>query len=128
MTAVPLPLDSKLFLNVAESALKHAAAALENVVITEAKGLRRFPGLAPFATLGDRGRVYLTDWRGDLLASTSLGRLYRVDANGNVADVTGVPLSGGGRTTFAKTEDEILLAAGGPILTWNGITTKVLST
>jgi hypothetical protein len=128
MPTVALPLDSKQFLNVAETALKHAAAALENVVITEAKGLRRFPGLTQFAALGDQGRAYLTDWRGDLLAATSLGRLYRLDAGGTVQDVTGVPLSGGGRATFAKTEDELLIAAGGPILTWNGIQTKVLST
>src|SRR5882724_9762977 len=128
MTTVPLPLDSKLFLNVAETALQHAAAALENVVVTEAKGLRRFPVLASFATLLDQGRVYLTDWRGDLLASTSFGRFYRIDAMGNVADVTGVPLSGGSRTIYAKTEDELLMAAGGPILSYNGINTKILST
>lgn len=127
MVTVALPLDSKLFLNVAETALKRAAAALENVVITEAKGLRRFPGLVDFATLGDQGRVYLNDWRGDLLASTSLGRFYSIDASGNVADKTGVPLSGGGRTVYAKTEDELLMAAGGPILSYNGIATKLLS-
>lgn len=127
MPTVTLPLDSKLFLNVAETALKQAAAALENVVVTEAKGLRRFPGLVDFATLGDMGRVYLNDWRGDLIASTSFGRLYRVSEDGSIGDVTGVPLSGGGRTIFAKTDDELLFAAGGPILSFAGIATQILS-
>ena len=127
MTTVPLPLNSKLFQNVEETSLKRAAAAIENATITDAEGIRRVPGLRRFATLADMGRVYLTDWRDDLMAATSFGRLYRVDSNGNAQDVTGVPLSGGRRVVFAKTEDHILLAAGGPILHFDGTRTEILS-
>ena len=124
---IPIPIEEKWFTNVHETALTRAQAAMENAFINEAGGHSRFPGLAAFATLTDSGRVYLHDWRGDLIAATSRGRVYRIDLNGNVADVTGVPVSGGGRVIFSKTDTELLMAAGGPIITFRGDTTKVLS-
>lgn len=123
-----IPLDGKLFENLDETALSAGYAALENAFVTEAGTVSRFPGLVEFCDLpGDGGRVCLTDWRGDLMAATSEGRLFRIDAAGTAEDVTGVPLSGGGRAIFTATEDELVLAAGGPILRFAGYRTEVLS-
>lgn len=129
MPPVDIPLASKWFTNVKESALTRAAEAMENCYIAENGGIMRMPPLRVFATIpaSQGARVYLRDYRGGLMASTARGRLYTVTSDAAVADVTGVPLSGGARPTFAETDDELLLAAGGPILKWSGTVTSKLS-
>lgn len=129
MPPVDIPLAAKWFTNVKESALTRAAEAMENCYIAENGGLMRMPALRVFATLpaSQGARTYLSDWRESLMASTSRGRLFTVTREGAVTDATGVPLSGGKRTTFAKTDDELLMAAGGPILKYSGTTTAKLS-
>ena len=124
---VDLPLNAKLFLNIDEAALTRASAAVENGYVTEADGHSRFPGLSDFCNLADNGRAYLYEWRGDMIAATSKGRVYRVDKGANAQDVTGTPITGGGRVIFSETEDELLMAAGGQIIMFNGETTSVLS-
>ena len=124
---VDVPLDAKLFLNIDEASLTRAQAALENAYHNEAGGLSRFPGLKSFATLSDNGRAYLTDFRGDLMAATSKGRVYRINEAATVTDVTGVPITGGGRVIFDETEDYLLMAAGGQIIRFDGDTTTILS-
>ncbi len=129
MPPVDIPLNAKLFTNVRESALTRAAAAMENAYVAENGGLMRFPPLRTFATLtGSTGApVFLWDWRGSLIAETARGRTFTVTQDGVVTDATGVPLSGGRRPTFAETDDELLIAAGGPILKYSGTTTAKLS-
>jgi hypothetical protein len=129
MPPVDIPLNAKLFTNVRESALTRAAAAMENAYVVENGGLTRFPPLRTFATLPGSAEapVFLWEWRDSLIAVTSRGRLFTVTRNGVVTDATGVPLSGGQRPTFAETDDELLTAAGGPILKYSGTTTAKLS-
>lgn len=129
MPPVDIPISSKLFTNVRESALTRAAAAMENAYVAENGGIMRFAPLRVFATLPAQAgaRVYLNDWRGSLVAVSGRGRFFTVTREGLVRDVTGVPLSGNGRPTFAKTDDELLTAAGGPILKYSGTTTAKLS-
>lgn len=125
-----LPIGAQLFQNLDEQAITRSTAALENAFVTEAAGLSGFPGLVEFSRLGDNGQVYLHDWRDqddDLIAVTSEGRVYRVDQDGDAQDVTGVPVSGGRRVVFAKTDDELLMAAGGKIIGYAGDRTFVLS-
>jgi hypothetical protein len=124
---LPLPIETKLFTNVPEEGLTRAFAALENCFITEAGGHVRFPGLSLFTNLGGKARVSLWDWRGDLIAVTGEGRVYRVKPNGTAQDVTGVPVAGGNRVIFSGTEDELLMAAGGPIIRFAGEHTELLS-
>lgn len=112
--------------NAPEEALKTQAASFENAFITEAKSWSRFPGLKHFAMSG-QGRVYLFPYRGNLMASTSQGRLYRINEQGAATDVTDFTISGGGRTTFAETDDGLLMAAGGPITRYQGSKTERLS-
>lgn len=121
-----LPFDEKLFQNVDETVLTKAQAALENAFVNEAGGHSRFPGSAAFANLSGT-RTYLHDWRGDLVAATDEGRVYRIDEAGNATDVTGVPIKGGRRVVFTKTEDELAMAAGGPIIRLASGLTEVLS-
>lgn len=124
---IPLPIGSKLFLNIEEEGLTRASAAIENGFLTEASGHSRFPGLEPWLQLPDKGRVYINDWRDDMLPVTSKGTVYRVDRNKNVEDVTKVPVQGGRRVVFAKTEDEMAMAAGGQIVRFAGAKTEILS-
>lgn len=123
----PLPLDGKMFLNADETSLSRANAKVENAYASDVGGFTRFPGFSPYLQLPDRGRVFPTDWRGDLMAGTTKGRLYRIDQNKNAEDVTGVPIAGGGRIIFDRTEDELLAAAGGQIIRFAGHKTEVLS-
>lgn len=124
---VNIPLDKKLFTNVDEVVLQHSLAAMENAFVNEAGGHTRFPGFAPFRDLGGAARVYLDEWRGDMMACTSQGKVYRIDQAGSVENVTGVPVSGGRRVVFSKTDAELLMAAGGPIIRFAGDKTEVLS-
>lgn len=124
---VEVPLDAQMFQNLDESVLRRSPRTLENAFINEANGHSRFPGLTLWNLLDGGGNVYLDDWRGDLVAVTDHGRIYRVDLLGNKTDVTGVVPSGMGRVTFAKTDDQLLMAAGGPIVQLNGPVTTLLS-
>jgi hypothetical protein len=123
----PLPIDSKLYLNADETTLGRANAKLENCYQNDVGGFSRFPGLSPWKQLPDRGRVFFSDWRGDLIAGTSKGRLYRIDEAGNAEDVTGLSIPGGGRIIFDKTDDELVMAAGGPLIRFAGEKTELLS-
>ncbi len=126
---VPLPLGSKLFQNIDEDATTRAHSALENAWIGENDGVSRFPGLRRALQLpGDTGRVYLSDYAGDLIAGTSQGRLFRIDRSLNAHDVTRVPIAGGGRIIFSQTPIELHMAAGAEVIRFDGVETSVLST
>lgn len=119
-------LDTRLFQNLRETVLTKAQAALENAWINEAGGHTRFPGIKPFIDLGDMGRVYMSEWRGDLIAATERGRVFRIGRTGKWVDITGEPLQGGHRVVFDQSETELLMADGGPIIRLNeGKTTKL---
>lgn len=123
----PIPLTSKLFLNLPETSLQTAFGALENGFCNEAGGISRFPGLEVFSTFG-AGELHLFPWRGNILAiDRSAGRLYEVGRNGGYTDRTGTPLSGGLRPTFANAGNICCFAAGREIISHDGVTTKVLS-
>lgn len=122
-----IPIGLRLFQNLDESVLSSSMVALENAFITEAKGQSRFPGLKPFVTVPDGGRVYLNEWRGDLVAATNRGRIYRIGMGGQIADVTGTPISGGRRIVFDQTEDELVMAAGAEIIRLAKTVTEILS-
>jgi hypothetical protein len=125
---VPLPIDSKLYLNSDEALLGRANAKLENAYQNDAGGFSRFPGLTPWLQLPDKGRVHgFAEWRGDLMAGTSKGRLYRISEGADAEDVTALPIPGGGRIIFDKTDDELIAAAGGPLIRFAGQKTEVLS-
>ena len=115
-----------MFGNIDESALTRAPAAIENAYENVAGGISRFPGLIKFATFPGQ-RTYLSTWNGSLIAGTDAGRLYRIDRSGKVTDVTGVPISGGRRMIFSATEDQLVIAAGGAIISLSGERTEVLS-
>lgn len=120
-----VPLEA-LNLNTDETLLSRAAAAMENCYRNEAGGASRFPGQKAFVSLPG-AKTWTYPHRNNLIAVTNEGRCYRIDQAGDVQDVTGVPLSGGRRPIFAATEDELLFAAGGPILRLSNDKTALLS-
>ena len=122
-----IELDVKVFRNLDEDVLRRSAVTLENGFINEAKGHTRFPGLKRFATLPG-GKVYLHDWREDMIAVTTAGQIFRLDENAVKEDIAGVVPTGAGRVIFAKTDDQLAMAAGGEIVQYAGDKTEVLST
>lgn len=121
-----IPIDAPLFKNLNEVTVRKSATALENCFLNEAGGHTRFPGFRDFANLGG-GDVYVSEWRNDLIAVTGLGRVFRVDKSAALNDATGVVASGGSRPTFAKSEDQLAIAAGGTIVQLSGEKTELLS-
>lgn len=121
-----VPWNEPLFQNLDDPSVSQAMTALENGFMVESNGHSRFPGLAPFVELPG-SRTYLREHRGNLIAVTDHGRVYRIDKAGGFKDVTGVPLAGGQRPVFAATEDELVIAAGGPIIRLNSDRTEILS-
>jgi hypothetical protein len=124
---VQIPINGKYYANLDETQINQSHLALENCFINEAGGISRFWGLEVFATLPDNGRVYLHEWRGDLVAATSKGRFYVVDRNGNPEDKTAAPVAGDLRVIFAKTEDELVMTAGRKPVRFAGHRTELLS-
>lgn len=127
MAWITIPLDSPLNENADEDVLRGAHAVLENGYINEVKGISRFPGLRVFATLPSPDAVVLDDWRGDLIAITTGGQVFRVSETGVAEDITGAAVTGGGRAVTAHTDTELLIAAGGPIISYSGGDTTLLS-
>ena len=123
---LPVPLGTKLVTNVREAVLSDGLARLENAFVNEAGGHSAMP---PFEQIHDfgGGDLYMDDWRGDLVLASESGRFYRMGRNHTVSDVTGIPLSGGRRAVFAKTEQGLVAAAGARILQLFGEKSRVLS-
>lgn len=123
-----VPMSDSLNRNVDEAIISNHLAALENAYVNEASGQSRFPPSKPFAPLTGAQGVYLSDWRGDLIAATDTGRVHRVTKSGTTEDLTGVPISGPGRrVVFDRTEDELVMAAGGPVIALRDERTEILS-
>jgi hypothetical protein len=120
-----IPFD-KLFLNVKEACLTRGSAALENAYVNELGEISRFPGLASFVTLSGTANVYLHEWQGDLIAVCG-SRTWRVSKSGVATEATGVQVSGNGRVMFDSTPNELLMAAGGPIVRLAAEKTEILS-
>jgi hypothetical protein len=127
MAWMEVPIGAQLLSNVSPEAVTRQVTEQENVYVTELGTLARFPGLTPIVTLPTPGPVYLEDWRGDLIAVTSGGLVYRIGSGGVIQHITGAAVVGGGRPTFAKTADELLIAAGGQIVRLAGERTEILS-
>lgn len=123
---LPIDLKAPMFTNIDEANLRGGAAVMENAFINEAGGHTRFFGYDQFSQLPD-GKVYLDEWKDDLIAVTSTGRVYRVDQNGVGTDSTGVSPSGGMRAIFAPTEDQLIIATGGDLVQLAGQKTEILS-
>ncbi len=123
---VRIPIESRVIQNVDESVLRNNAATLENGYVNDLGGLSRFPQLRVFKELPGQARTYLNTWRGDLVA-VSGGRTYALDRSANYVDRTEVSVVGNSRPVFSKTEDELLIAAGGDIVRLAGQVTELLS-
>jgi hypothetical protein len=113
---VPLPLDKGLYANLHPEAVVGYQTAIENGYVNDLNGQSRFPGMREIADFGGNSRIYLNDHNGDLIAGTDKGRIHRVTRDYAVAEIPGVPVSGGRRIIFQKTDRELLMAAGGPIV------------
>lgn len=122
-----ITLDKKLFLNVDESALTSTFGALENCFVTESSGLSRFPGLREFVDLGGNGEVHMGRADNDMIAVGTDGLTHRIDSRGNHQQIEGAPVLGGGRTSFARTRDGLMMAAGAQIIKYDGSKNSVLS-
>lgn len=124
---VDVPLNRKLFKNVDEQVLTSTYGALENCFVTESNGLSRFPGLKEFCTLNSNSDIHLNRHENDLIAVGQDGRTFRVSDAGDATQITGTPVSGGERVSFAKTRDGLMMAAGAQIIKYNGVENNVLS-
>lgn len=124
---IDVPLDSQMFQNLDESTLRRSPRTMENAYINEAKGHSRFPGLRQWKSLPGGGNVYLDEWLGNLIAATDKGRVFRISSSGAIEDVTGVVPTGNGRIIFAQTDDQLVMAAGGPPVQLRGNKTEILS-
>jgi hypothetical protein len=120
-----IPLNTKLLSNVKSACLTRSSEAAENLFFNDAGGQSRFPGLKPFCTLIGDQPTYLHEWRGDLMAATT-GRLFRINEQATPQDVTDVQISGNKRVIFARTPDQLALAAGGEIIQFAGEKTALL--
>jgi hypothetical protein len=123
----PIPISNEMFRNLSEGAVLAYQAAIENGFINGLGGQSRFPGLVERVALPDSGRVYLHDYRDNLIACTGRGQVFEIDRQYRFQNRTGVPVSGGRRVIFTKTDTDLLMAAGGPIIQLRTKETELLS-
>jgi hypothetical protein len=122
-----LPLEAGVIKNVKESSLRGSVATLENAYVTEVKTISRFPQLKKRIKLPGENHVNLKKFRGDLYA-VSGGRTYQIDTVSDAyVDRTEALINGKNRVIFADATDQLLMAAGGKIITLAGNKTKILS-
>jgi hypothetical protein len=121
------PWKAAMFANADESILRQAPAAAENCYANAAGGFSRFPGLKQFASMPGAGRVVLHPWKNELLAVGQDGRVRLVRRDGTFEDRTGAPLVGTGRPVFAATDEQIVIASGGPLISLSRDKTEILS-
>lgn len=114
------------FANASEEVIGRGMAAAENCYLNAAGAHSRFPGLETFADVNGT-RTYLYPWQGDLIAVTDAGSVYRIGDGGMATNVTGAAVAGGRRVIFDKTESDLLMAAGGPIIRLSAAHTQILS-
>lgn len=124
---IDVPLNKKLFKNVDEDMLTETFAALENCFVTESDGLSKFPGLKLFCDLGNDADIHLNRFNNDLIAVGEDGQTFRVNTEGSAKTISGVPVSGGLRTSFARSTDGLMMAAGGEVIKYDGTQNTVLS-
>jgi hypothetical protein len=124
---IDIPLNRKLFKNVDEDVLTSTFGVLENCFVTESNGLSKFPGLKEFVNLGNDADIHLSRFENDLIAVGEDGKTFRVNTSGAATTIPGTPVSGGLRTSFARTRDGLMMAAGGQIIKFNGTENSVLS-
>lgn len=124
---IEVPLNRKLFKNVDEDVLTATYAAMENCYVTESNGLSKFPGLREFVDLGNNADIHLNRYENDLMACGEDGKVFRVNTEGAATAIPGTPVSGGLRTSFARSRDGLMMAAGAQIIKYDGTENKVLS-
>lgn len=120
------PWNQRMYENADQTVLTKAVAAVENGYSNAAGGHSRFPGLKWFSKFV-ADRVYLHRFRDNLVAVNDEGRIYRISRDGTARDFTGVPVSGGQRVIFSDTEDQVVMSAGGPIISLSGPRSQVLA-
>ncbi len=125
---IDIPLNRKLFLNVDETVLTSTYAAMENSFVTESNGLSKFPGLKLFCDLGNSADIHLSRYRNDLMACGEDGQVFRVNTGAESTKIPGTPVSGGLRTSFARTRDGLMMTAGAQIIKFDGTKNGILST
>ena len=123
----PVPINAPWYPNLPERALRSSTAVLENLYVTEAGGHASFPQLRVWKRLNTTGRVYLHTYDDELFAVTSNGRAFTIDRNKVATGRTAQQITVSSRPTFARTEDYLLIASGGPIMRFAGGGVDVLS-
>lgn len=127
MPLVDVPLNRKLFKNVDEESLTSTYAALENCYVTESNGLSRFPGLKDFVDLPSDSDIHMSRHRNDLIAVSTDGQTFRINTEAQYTKIAGTPVSGGGRTSFARTRDGLMMTGGAQIVKFDGTENRILS-
>ena len=124
---IDIELNKKLFKNVDESMLTTTFSALENCFVTESNGLSRFPGLKPFCNFGGKAEFHMNRYGNDMIAVGTDGRSYRVNPEAGTEKISGPFVLGGKRTSFARTRDGLIMAAGAQAINFDGNKNSVLS-
>lgn len=125
-----IPLAAKVLENADEAVLSgQVSAAMENCYLNDMAGLSRFPRLRALIDVPYDEPVFLypKSFRDDL-HGVCAGHTFRFNTDNNTAeDLTDFVVQGGKRPTWAETETELLIAAGGAITTLRGERTARLS-
>lgn len=86
------------------------------------------PTLELYATLPSNEPIGMYYFDGVLVVVTSDRKIYTLDSDANILDITDIPLPGTARPTFADNKQVLVIAGGSTPIKWEGVgyTTKAL--
>lgn len=92
-----------------------------NLLIDNAGGNFDRPTLASFTTLDSTDIIGATWFANRIVCVTADRKLYAVETDGTITDITSVVLPGSDRPTFATDKSVLIIAGGGEPLKWQGV-------
>ncbi len=130
MPFVKIPMNQGAFKSQEQGSLKNVPYAedLINIFIGVTGNNYDRPSLELYTTLPSNEIIGIYYFDGVLVAVTSDRKIYTIDSDKNIIDVTDVALPGNARPVFADNKQELIIAGGSNPIKWEGVgyTTKAI--
>lgn len=125
MPIVEIPINKGVFKTENGRSLRNSEYAenLINMLIDEAGGNIDRPSLSLLTTLDSIEPIGMRFFEGVVVAVTADRKIYSIQLDGEVTDVTGDPLPGVSRPIFADNGGTLFIVGGGTPIKWEGFGT-----
>lgn len=123
MPFVKIPMNQGVFKSKDQDSVRNVPYAedLINMFVGVTGNNYDRPTLELFATLPSNEPIGMYYFDGVLVVVTSDRKIYTVDSNANILDITNAPLPGTARPVFTDNKQVLLIAGGSTPIKWEGV-------